>query len=278
MIATELSGQTLVDGVYVSASTTFLMSGGTLTLDGGGNADSVFIFQMASDAASFVTLANSKVTLINGAQACNVFWQVGGSATLGTGTLFEGNILADQSITDNGGSTVNGSFLARIAAVTLNDTRISRAICAAATPTSTNTPTPTSTNTPTPTSTNTPTPTSTNTPTPTATNDTHPDFYEPRLDPRLLRTRRPRRRPPRAPRRRLQRPRSPQPRSRLPRAQQRRLQPLRARRRRLQRVRQPRPQRRLPTNDVYGHSDCDFYGHTDPHPDQHPGSDWPGRQ
>lgn len=166
-IATELGGVTLLDGTYDSASTTFeIFAGGTLTLDGGGNADSVFIFKMGT---TLTTFSNSRVVLTNGAQACNVFWQVGSSAVLGTGTTFVGTIMADQSITDNGGSTVNGRFLARIAAVTLNNTRITRAICAAPTATPTATPTETPTATPTPTNTATPTPTNTATPTPTGT-------------------------------------------------------------------------------------------------------------
>jgi len=126
-IAKELGGQTLFDGIYDSASTTFeIITGGTLTLDGGGQADSVFIFKMGT---TLTTFSNSQVVLTNGAQACNVFWQVGSSAVLGTGTTFVGNVMADQSITDNGGSTVDGSLLARIAAVTLNNTTITRANC-----------------------------------------------------------------------------------------------------------------------------------------------------
>jgi hypothetical protein len=126
-IATELGGVTLLDGVYDSASTTFeIATGATLTLDGGGSSDSVFIFKMGS---TLTTFSNSSVALINGAQACNVFWQVGSSAVLGTGTTFIGTIMADQSITDDGGSTVDGRFLASVAAVTLNNTTISRPFC-----------------------------------------------------------------------------------------------------------------------------------------------------
>ena len=136
IIGTELGGATLTDGVYNSASTTFEISTNqTLTLDGGGSADSVFIFKMGT---TLTTFSNSKVTLTNGAQACNVFWQVGSSAVLGTGTSFIGNIMADQSISDNGGSTVNGRFLARIAAVTLNNTTITKSTCASATTSNSN--------------------------------------------------------------------------------------------------------------------------------------------
>ena len=162
-VGTELGGVILPDGTYASAAGTFgIFGGGTLTLDGGGRADSVFIFQMAS---TLTTGSNSKVVLTNGAQACNVYWQVGSSAHLGTGSTFVGNVMADQSITDDGGSTVDGRFLARIAAVTLNNTHITSSVCAPSThPSSTPTATPTST--PTATGLPTSTPTQTNTPVP----------------------------------------------------------------------------------------------------------------
>lgn len=126
-IGTDLAGASLTDGVYTSASGTFgITGGGTVTLNGQGNSNSVFIFKMAS---TLITSSSSKVVLTNGAQACNVFWQVGTSATLGTSTSFAGNIMADQSITDNGGSTVDGRLLARIAAVTLNNTHVTKSTC-----------------------------------------------------------------------------------------------------------------------------------------------------
>jgi hypothetical protein len=111
---------------YDSAAGTFGITG-TLTLDGQGNADSVFIFKMAS---TLITASSSQVVLINGAQACNVYWQVGSSATLGTSTILVGNVLALTSITDNGGSTVYGRLLARNGATTLNNTTIIRQACA----------------------------------------------------------------------------------------------------------------------------------------------------
>jgi len=168
-VGTELGGVILPDGTYASAAGTFgIFGGGTLTLDGGGRADSVFIFQMAS---TLTTGSNSKVVLTNGAQACNVYWQVGSSAHLGTGSTFVGNVMADQSITDDGGSTVDGRFLARIAAVTLNNTHITSSVCAPSThPSSTPTATPTSTPTATGLPTSTPTATGLPTSTPTQTN------------------------------------------------------------------------------------------------------------
>lgn len=128
-VATELGGTTLVDGTYDSASGTFEITG-TLTLNGQGNADAVFIFKMAT---TLVTASSSQVVLTNGAQACNVYWQVGSSATLGTSTTLVGNVLALTSITDDGSSTVNGRLLARNGAVTLNNTTINRQSCAAGT-------------------------------------------------------------------------------------------------------------------------------------------------
>ncbi len=89
--AGELGGRTLVDGVYTG---TTLSLTGTLTLDAQGDPNAVFIFQSAS---TLITASNSTVALINGAQACNVFWQVGSSATLGTNTTFVGTILAPLS-------------------------------------------------------------------------------------------------------------------------------------------------------------------------------------
>ncbi|HEV3172649.1 MAG TPA: ice-binding family protein, partial [Actinocrinis sp.] len=92
----DLGGQTLTPGVYASTSTPNLT--GTVTLDAQGDPSAVFIFQMTS---TLITASGSNVALINGAQACNVFWQVGSSATLGTNSTFRGSILALTSITAN---------------------------------------------------------------------------------------------------------------------------------------------------------------------------------
>ena len=90
----------------------------------------MFIFQVAS---TLITATDSSVSLINGAQACNVFWQVGSSATLGTRTAFKGNIMALTSISVNDGVTVDGRLLARNGAVTLINDTITRSQCAAGT-------------------------------------------------------------------------------------------------------------------------------------------------
>lgn len=107
-IPTELAGTTLTAGVYDSAAGTFGMTG-TLVLDGANNADSIFIFQTAS---TLITGGTGNVTFIRGAQACNVFWKVGSSATLGAGSSFSGTILAHDSISLGDGVTVHGRLLA----------------------------------------------------------------------------------------------------------------------------------------------------------------------
>lgn len=125
-IATELGGATLTDGVYNSEAGTFGITG-TLTLNGQGNADSVFIFKAAS---TLITASSSKVVLINGAQACNVYWVVGSSATLGTSSTLIGNVMASASITDDGSSTIYGRLLASTGAITLNETTVIKQNCA----------------------------------------------------------------------------------------------------------------------------------------------------
>ena len=129
-IAADLAGQTLTAGVYNSASSIGLS--GALTLNGGGNPNAVFVFQAGS---TLTTGSASTINLINGAQSCNVFWQVGSSATLGTGSTFRGTIIALTSITVTTGVTVDGRVLARNGAVTLDTDTISRPSCAAATTT-----------------------------------------------------------------------------------------------------------------------------------------------
>jgi hypothetical protein len=114
-LAGDLGGLTIAPGLYNSTSTLGIT--GTLMLDAVGDPDGVFIFQIAS---GLTTATGSQVLLSGGAQAANVYWQVGSSAVLGTGSSFEGNILADQSITLDNGATLNGRALTRIGAVTLD--------------------------------------------------------------------------------------------------------------------------------------------------------------
>ncbi|PZR66937.1 MAG: sortase [Solirubrobacterales bacterium] len=121
----DLGGLILTPGVYNSPSSLLLT--GDVTLDAQGDPNAVFIFQVGS---TLTTASNSRVLLANGAQACNVFWQIGGSATFGTGTAFIGNILSLQSITFNTRASLQGRALARNGAVTLDTNPIKRGDCA----------------------------------------------------------------------------------------------------------------------------------------------------
>lgn len=137
-VATELGGTTKTAGNYDSADGTFSITG-TLTLDAQDNADAVFIFKTES---TLVTANSSVIILKNKAQACNIFWQVSSSATLGTNSTFKGNILALTSITLTTGANVEGRVFARNAAVTLDTNSITKAVClTSSTPTPTATPT-----------------------------------------------------------------------------------------------------------------------------------------
>jgi hypothetical protein len=132
--AADLAGLTLVGGVYAASSNGALLLTGNLTLDGENNPDSVFIFKTDS---TLTTSSASSVSLINGAQQCNVFWQIGSTAILGSGSTFVGNILALTSITMGDGVTVQGRALARNAEVTLINDTFNQPTCAQAPPAST---------------------------------------------------------------------------------------------------------------------------------------------
>jgi Ice-binding-like len=127
----NLANAHLGAGVYAGPSKGALQLTGPLVLDGAGDPRSVFIFQTNS---KLTTASSSTVTLINGAQECNVFWQVGSSATLGTGSVFVGNILALTSISLNNGVTVHGRALARNGGVTLINDVFTRPTCALSAP------------------------------------------------------------------------------------------------------------------------------------------------
>jgi hypothetical protein len=114
-VAGNLGGRTLNPGVYKSTST-LAISSGDLTLDALGDANGVFIFQIAS---SLNVTSGRMVILSGGAQAANVFWQVGSSATLGTTSSFAGTILAQASVSLSTGGTLHGRALARSGAVTM---------------------------------------------------------------------------------------------------------------------------------------------------------------
>ena len=113
----ELGGLTLAPGLYKSASGAFAITSVDLTLDAQGNPNAVWIFQMAS---TLTVGTGRQVILAGGAQARNIFWQVGSSATLETTSVFKGNILAYTAITVKTGARLDGSALARNAAVTLD--------------------------------------------------------------------------------------------------------------------------------------------------------------
>lgn len=116
----DMSGLTFAPGVYKTSSTVEL-SAGNVTLDAQGNANAVFIFQVGS---TLTTLGSTQVILAGGAQAKNIFWQIGSSATLGTNSVFSGTILSLQSITLDTGASLNGRALARNGAVTLDSNTV----------------------------------------------------------------------------------------------------------------------------------------------------------
>lgn len=121
-VSGDQGGLTLAPGVYKSTSTLLIQSG-DLTLDAQGDSNAVFVFQVAS---AFATVggAGGNIILTNGAQAKNVYWQTGSSATIGDYTAFKGNILALQSITMGAYSTAVGRMLARNGAVVMTHTNI----------------------------------------------------------------------------------------------------------------------------------------------------------
>ena len=130
-VPTELGGTTLVAGVYGSTSTTFGITAGAgaLTLNGQDDPSSVFIFQAPFSGNGLTVGDGSTIALINGAQACNVFWRVD-TASIGTTANFVGTILALNSITAANGATVSGRLLARNGNVTLINDTITTSTCA----------------------------------------------------------------------------------------------------------------------------------------------------
>ena len=121
VLPADMSGLTFTPGVYTNATTVQLAPGASVTLDAQGNANAVFVFQIGS---TLTTLGSSQVVLAGGTQAKNIFWQVGSSATLGTNSIFMGNILALQSITLDTGATLTGRALAQNGAVTMDSNMI----------------------------------------------------------------------------------------------------------------------------------------------------------
>jgi hypothetical protein len=128
-ISANLGGRVLLPGVYFQAGTMNLT--GALTLDAGGNPDAVWVFRTNSD---LIVAGSASVVLTNGAQACNVFWRVGSSATIGTSATFRETILALTSITVATNATIYGRALAQTGTVTLDSNTITRIPCSAAVP------------------------------------------------------------------------------------------------------------------------------------------------
>ncbi|KAJ6134783.1 hypothetical protein N7523_001105 [Penicillium sp. IBT 18751x] len=142
---TDLGGLTLTSGVYQSVPGRGPMTitvGRTLTLDAQGDPNAVWIFQTDS---SLITYSSSRVLLINGAQPCNVFWQVGSSATLGTTSTFVGTLMALSSISAQTNAVIQGRLLARNAQVSLDSNTITLPNCAIITSTTSTSTTSTST-------------------------------------------------------------------------------------------------------------------------------------
>lgn len=120
----DLGGRTLTPGIYKS-TTAMLVQAGNLTLNARGDANAVWIFQIAGNLTT-VAGAGGNIILTGGAQAKNVYWQTGASATIGAGTSFNGNILALNSITLNSGATVVGRLLARTGSISMNTNIINK--------------------------------------------------------------------------------------------------------------------------------------------------------
>ena len=111
----NIGGLTLTPGLYKTTSS-LAISSGDLTFDARGNANAVFIIQIAS---SLTTTSDRKVFLKGNASASNIFWVVGSSATFGTTSAFKGTIMAMQSITFNTGASLDGRALARIGGIVM---------------------------------------------------------------------------------------------------------------------------------------------------------------
>ena len=124
LTGTDLGNRTLNAGAYRYTSSAQLT--GALTLDAEGDPNAQFVFEIAS---TLTTASASSVVLINGASPCNVYWQVGSSATLGSTTAFKGNLMALTSISLNNGATVIGRLLARNGQISLINNVLDRSNC-----------------------------------------------------------------------------------------------------------------------------------------------------
>lgn len=125
LTGTDLGSRTLTAGAYRFTSSAQLT--GALTLDAQGDPNAQFVFEIAS---TLTTASASSVVMVNGASPCNVYWQVGSSATLGTTTAFQGTVMANASISLNDGATVMGRLLARTGQISLINNVLNRGGCA----------------------------------------------------------------------------------------------------------------------------------------------------
>lgn len=112
----NIGGLTLTPGLYKSTSS-LAISSGDVTFDALGDANAVFIIQIAS---TLTTTSGRKVILAGGAQAKNIYWQVASSASFGTTSVMKGTIMALESITFDTGATLEGRALARTGSVTMD--------------------------------------------------------------------------------------------------------------------------------------------------------------
>ncbi len=122
----DIGGQTLVSGVYSIPSG--LGVTGTLTLDAKGNPGAIFIFQTAGNLS---TAASSQINLVNGGQACNVYWQVGSTTSLGASSSFKGSILSNSNFVGGAGATVLGRILSLHGSIALNANTVTKPSCVA---------------------------------------------------------------------------------------------------------------------------------------------------
>jgi hypothetical protein len=111
----DLAGVTLAPGLLSSAAA--VSNTGTVTLDGGGNPNAVFVFQVGG---ALTMAAGAQVKLIDGAQASNVFWQVNGAAAIGAGDTFVGTLMAHDAVAIGAGTEVNGRAFALTGAISLD--------------------------------------------------------------------------------------------------------------------------------------------------------------
>ena len=125
LTGTDLGNRTLLAGAYRFTSSAQLT--GALTLNAEGDPNAQFVFEITS---ALTTAPGSSVVLVNGANPCNVYWQVGSSATLDTTTAFQGNLMALSSISLNNAATVIGRVLARNGQVSLINNVLDSSRCA----------------------------------------------------------------------------------------------------------------------------------------------------